>query len=281
MDASEPQFLEVGAGADASVRRRIALRWSAGSGEGPQLLWLPGFLSDMASTKAMAVAAWAEANDRPMMRFDYSGHGLSGGDFLQASIGDWLEEAIAAWGRMGPEPRIVIGSSMGGWLALLLARHLASAGRAHELAGLVLIAPAWDMTEALMWREFPAALRDELERNGVVYLPSAYGAPYPVTKHLIEEGRAHLLAGQPFDPGCPVRILQGMRDPDVPYAHALGLVELLQAADVELTLIKQGDHRQSGPEDLLRLIATIAALVRPDPGPECHTSPLWGGPAAP
>jgi pimeloyl-ACP methyl ester carboxylesterase len=264
MDASEPQFLEVGEG---PRRRRIAFRWSAGAGEGPQLLWLPGFLSDMASTKAMAVAEWAEAKGRPMMRFDYSGHGLSGGDFLQASIGDWIEEAIAVWGRMGPAPRIVIGSSMGGWLALLLARHLATAGRTRGLAGLVLIAPAWDMTEALMWREFPTALRDEVERNGVIYLPSAYGAPYPVTKHLIEEGRAHLLAGHPFDPGCPVRILQGMRDPDVPYAHALALVELLQAADVGLTLIKDGDHRQSRPEDLHRLTATIAALVDRDPLP--------------
>jgi pimeloyl-ACP methyl ester carboxylesterase len=201
------------------------------------------------------------------MRFDYSGHGLSGGDFLQASIGDWLEEAIAVWGRMGGGPRIVVGSSMGGWLALLLARHLTKVGLTRQLAGLVLIAPAWDMTEALMWRAFPAALRHELERNGVIYLPSAYGEPYPVTKHLIEEGRAHLLAGRPFDPGCPVRILQGMQDPDVPYAHALELVDLLSAADVGLTLIKDGDHRQSGPEDLRRLIATIAALVDRDPLP--------------
>jgi pimeloyl-ACP methyl ester carboxylesterase len=263
MDASEPQFLELGGGADASVgRRTIAYRWSKGAGRAPvQLLWLSGFLSDMASTKAVAVAEWANAAGVAMMRFDYSGHGLSSGTMLEASIGDWLEEAIAAFDLMAEAPRIVIGSSMGGWLALLLARHLAARGRARELAGLVLIAPAWDMTESLMWRAFTDAIREEIESKGVTYLPSAYGDPYPVTRRLIEEGRSHLLEGHAFDPGCPVRILQGMRDADVPYGHALDLLEILKGGDVELTLIKDGDHRQSAPSDLRRLIATIAALV--------------------
>ena len=245
MDDSQPQFLEVGAD---SRRRRIAYRRRGG--KGPALLWLSGFLSDMASTKATCVAAWAAEQGLAMMRFDYSGHGLSGGDLLNASIGDWLEESIAVWELMGGGPRIVIGSSMGGWIALLLARHLARLGRSNELAGLVLIAPAFDMTETLMWRELPQAAKDEIERNGATYVPSAYGDPYPITKHLIEEGRAHLLEGHPFDPGCPVRILQGMRDPDVPWRHALALVDLLDGADVELTLIKNGDHRLSGPADL-------------------------------
>ncbi|MGC1178590.1 MAG: alpha/beta hydrolase [Methyloceanibacter sp.] len=258
MDAPEPQFLEVGAG---GTRRRIAYRWSGGRGEEPQLLWLPGFLSDLASTKALAVAEWAYARGLPIMRFDYSGHGLSSGDFLQASIGDWLEEAIAVWGRMGDAPRIVIGSSMGGWIALLLARHLAKQGRNGPLAGLVLIAPAWDMTEALIWQQLPAAARREIEVEGVSYLPSAYGDPYPVTRRLIAEGRSHLLQDHHFDPSCPVRILQGMRDADVPFDHVLALVDLLQASDVELTLVKDGDHRLSRPEDLRRLTATIAALV--------------------
>ena len=261
---SEPQFLEVVAG---NRCRRIAFRWSEGRGEGPSLLWLPGFLSDMASTKATAVAEWADANALPLMRFDYSGHGRSCGALLEASIGDWLEEAVAVWSLMGHGPRIAIGSSMGGWIALLLARHLAKAGSSHQLAGLVLIAPAFDMTEALMWRAFPPAIREEVERNGVTYLPSAYGDAYPITKRLIEEGRIHLIEDRPFDPGCPVRILQGMRDPDVPWRHALALVDLLHSADVELTLIKDADHRQSRPEDLRRLTATIAALVasRNDP----------------
>jgi pimeloyl-ACP methyl ester carboxylesterase len=195
----------------------------------------------MASTKAIAVAAWAEAQALPVMRFDYSAHGLSGGDLLASSIGDWLEEAIAIWDRMGDAPRmgdasrIVIGSSMGGWIALLLARHLANRGESGKLAGLVLIAPAFDMTEALMWEQLPPKARAEIEEKGVTYVPSEYGDPYPITKHLIEEGRDHVI--ERFDPACPVRILQGMRDPDVPWQHALALVDLVKAADVELTLI--------------------------------------------
>jgi pimeloyl-ACP methyl ester carboxylesterase len=260
MDACQPQFLEIGDAAGGK-RRRIAFRWSEGRGGAPQLLWLPGFRSDMASTKATAIAAWAAAEGLSMMRFDYSGHGLSGGDFLQASIGDWLEEAVALWDRMGEAPSIVIGSSMGGWLALLLARHVAQAGMRRDLAGLMLIAPAWDMTEALMWREFSPERRDEVERTGVTYVPSDYGEPCPVTRQLIAEGRSHLIADLPLDPGCKVRILQGMRDPDVPYARSLALVDLLAATDVELTLIKHGDHRLSEPQDVQRLIATIAALA--------------------
>jgi pimeloyl-ACP methyl ester carboxylesterase len=256
MDDSQPQFLEAG---DDTRRRRIAYRRTGG--KGPALLWLSGFLSDMASTKATVVAAWAAKQGLAMMRFDYSGHGLSEGDLLHATIGDWLEESIAVWELMGGGQRIVIGSSMGGWIALLLARHLARQGRSDELAGLVLIAPAFDMTEALMWRELPQAAKDEIQRNGATYMPSAYGEPYPITRHLIEEGRAHLIEGHPFDPGCPVRTLQGMRDPDVPWRHALALVDLLAGADVELTLIKGGDHRLSAPADLQRLTATIAALV--------------------
>jgi len=255
MDALEPQLLEVGA---EPRRRRIAYRWRAG--EGPALLWLSGFLSDMTSTKATVVADWAAEQGLAMMRFDYSGHGLSGGDLLDATIGDWLEESIAVWELMGERPRIVIGSSMGGWIALLLARHLAQQSGSRDLAGLVLIAPAFDMTEALMWRKLPQAAKDEIERTGVTYVPSAYADPYPITRHLIEEGRSHLLEGRPFDPGCPVRILQGMRDPDVPWRHSLALVDLLAGADVELTLIKEGDHRLSVPHDLQRLTATIAGL---------------------
>jgi pimeloyl-ACP methyl ester carboxylesterase len=256
MDAPEQQFLEVGA---IGKRRRIAYRRTRG--ERPALLWLPGFVSDMASTKATAVVEWAARHGLDMMRFDYSGHGLSGGDLLHAAVGDWLEESFAVWELMGVGPRIVVGSSMGGWIALLLARHLAHQGRSRELAGMVLIAPAFDMTETLMWRELRQEARDEIERNGVTYVPSAYAEPYPITMHLIEEGRAHLLGGQPFDPGCAVRILQGMRDSDVPWRHALPLVDLLAGADVELTLVKGGDHRLSGPQDLQRLTATIAALV--------------------
>jgi pimeloyl-ACP methyl ester carboxylesterase len=260
MSVEEPQFLEVG---DRGKRRRVAYRFiGAPKGDGPVLLWLPGFLSDMASTKAAAIAQWAEARDLPMLRFDYSGHGLSQGDLLQASIGDWLEEAAAVLDLVGKRRAILLGSSMGGWIALLLARKLAQAGVLERLAGLVLIAPAFDMTERLMWHRMSAEVRGKIESEGVYYEPSLYGDPYPITRHLIEEGRNHLLGDAgPLPLDLPIRILQGMCDPDVPWGHALDLVDLLACDDVEITLIKDGDHRQSRPQDLRRLEATVAALV--------------------
>lgn len=259
MDASEPQFLEMGEGRKA---RRIAYRLTPnGASAGLQLLWLPGFLSDMASTKAGVLADWAAERGIPMLRFDYSGHGLSGGALLDATIGDWLHEAQSMLALMPAQPTIVVGSSMGGWLTLLLARKIVEAGNGARLAGLVLIAPAWDMTEILMWRELSEEARAEIAQKGVTYIPSDYGDPYPITKILIEEGRTHLFESAPFDPGCPVRILQGMRDADVPWRHALALVDLLEGGDVELTLIKAAGHRQSEPEDLRRLEATVAALA--------------------
>lgn len=254
MDEGEPQFLHIGG-------RRIAYRRGEGDAGQVKLLWLPGFLSDMASAKALAVAEWAGAQRHPMLRFDYSGHGLSGGNFLELGIGDWLNEALVMFDALGQGPRIAIGSSMGGWIALLIARHLAEQGRSSELAGLVLIAPAWDMTEVLMWRKFSERRRQEVETKGVTYVPSDYGDPYPITRRLIEDGRAHAIEARGFDPGCPVRILQGYRDPDVPWRHALALIEMLQGDDIELTLIKNGGHRLSEPQDLRRLITTIAALV--------------------
>ncbi|HEV7463197.1 MAG TPA: alpha/beta hydrolase [Methyloceanibacter sp.] len=257
MDDREPQFLKVGQG---PKRRRIAYRFASASSDFA-LLWLPGLLSDMASTKALALAAWAKTHGHSMLRFDYSGHGFSEGSMLEASIGDWLNEALAMLSLIGKRRTIVIGSSMGGWIALLLARHLTRTGGSERLAGLVLIAPAWDMTERLMCHRLPPAAKEAIEREGVYYEPSLYGQPYPLTKRLIEEGRTHLIGEGLLDPGAPVRILQGMCDPDVPWGHALDLVDLLCGADVELTLIKDGDHRQSRPEDLRRLEATVAALV--------------------
>ncbi|MEX1061043.1 MAG: alpha/beta hydrolase, partial [Methyloceanibacter sp.] len=241
-------------------RRRIAYRLADAS-SAPALLWLPGFLSDMASTKALALAGYAEAHGLPMLRFDYSGHGLSQGNLLHASIGDWLEEASAMLDMVQGRRSIVIGSSMGGWIALLLARKLARDGALKRLAGLVLIAPAWDMTERLMWHRFTPEMKDTIERDGVYYEPSLYGDPYPITKHLIEEGRQHLIGVDTLALDFPVRILQGMCDPDVPWGHALDLVDLLCCDDVELTLIKDGDHRQSREQDRRRLESIVAALV--------------------
>ncbi|HZP07858.1 alpha/beta hydrolase [Methyloceanibacter sp.] len=259
MDDQEPQFLEVGAG---EKRRRIAYRLSGGGAyRDLTLFWLSGFLSDMGSTKALVMAEFAQERGLPMLRFDYSGHGLSSGSLLEASIGDWVEEAAAVLGVIERRRALVVGSSMGAWIALLLARELARAGKLEKIAGLVLIAPAWDMTERLMAHRMTPEIKATLERDGVHYEPSLYGEPYPITKHLIEEGRNHLLGVETLHLDVPVRILQGMRDPDVPWGHALDLVDLLHCSDVELTLIKGADHRQSRPEDLRRLETTVAALL--------------------
>ena len=257
MVADEPQFLVVGEGRKG---RRIAYRL-ADATSGPALLWLPGFLSDMASTKALALADWAGPRNLPMLRFDYSGHGRSDGDLLHASISDWLEEASVMLDRLADRRTILVGSSMGGWVALLVARKLAHQAALQRLAGIVLIAPAWDMTERLMWHRMTDEIKATIERDGVYYEPSLYGDPYPITKHLIEDGRQHLIGEDLLELDLPVRILQGMCDPDVPWGHALDLVDLLCCDDVELTLIKDGDHRLSREQDLRRLEATVAALI--------------------
>jgi pimeloyl-ACP methyl ester carboxylesterase len=252
----EPAFIEVGNDAD---RRRIAVR--ARTGSAPGLFWLSGFNSDMRGTKAIALDAWAGERNRACVRFDYSGHGESGGAFVDGTIGRWLEETVAVFERFCVGPQVVIGSSMGGWVALLLAREMARrpAGRA-SLAGLVLIAPAPDFTEELMWKNFSPEARHQIETDGVWLRPSAYGEPYPITRALIEEGRNHLLLGGSIDVGCPVRILQGAQDPDVPWQHAFALAHRLPADDVVLTMIQDGDHRLSRPQDIARMIAAVAEI---------------------
>jgi len=261
MSDQEPQFLDIGQG---PKRRRLAYRWDdpGADGSGVAILWLSGFLSDMASTKAQALADWAADQGHAMLRFDYSAHGLSPGDILQTSIGDWLEESTTMLRLLEGRRVILVGSSMGGWIALLLARARAKAGM--PLAGLVLIAPAWDMTEKLMWEKMSPKTRAIVETEGVFYAPSNYDDPYPLTKILIEEGRNHLLAAGGIELGAPLRILQGMRDADVPWQHALALVDLVAGDDVEMTLIKDGDHRLSQPEQLRRLEATVAGLAATD-----------------
>jgi pimeloyl-ACP methyl ester carboxylesterase len=227
------------------------------------VLWLGGFRSDMGGTKAQALDGWAAEQRRACVRFDYSGHGESGGDFMDGTIGRWLEESLAVFTQCCEGPQIVVGSSMGGWLALLLNRALrrraASEPTSASIAALVLIAPAVDFTEALMWNRFPAKVKREIEKTGVWERPSPYGdAPYPITRGLIEEGRNHLMLGGLIETGCPVRILQGVQDPDVPFAHAMELVARLAHDDVVLTLVKDGDHRLSRAEDIDRLIAAVA-----------------------
>jgi pimeloyl-ACP methyl ester carboxylesterase len=236
--------------------RKIAVRTR--EGKSPGLFWLGGFKSDMNGTKAEALDRWAENAGRACVRFDYSGHGESGGEFTEGTISRWLEESLAVYTRFGQGPQIVVGSSMGGWLALLLARALAAQKDAAPIAGMVLIAPAVDFTEALMWKEFSDATRLEIEQKGFWMRPSAYGEePYPITHGLIEDGRKHLLLGGLIETRCPVHILQGVQDPDVPWRHAVELVSRFSRDDVVLTLIKDGDHRLSRPEDIERLIVAV------------------------
>jgi len=254
--APPPTFIEVGS---ERAARRIAVR--ARTGSAPGLFWLGGFNSDMRGTKALALDAWAAEKNRACVRFDYSGHGESGGSFAEGTIGRWLEESVAVFEQFCVGPQVVIGSSMGGWMALLLARELARRGESRaSLAGLVLIAPAPDFTEQLMWNGFSPEVRHEIETKGVWLRPSQYGEPYPITRELIEEGRKHLLLGSAIEVGCPVRILQGAQDPDVPWRHAFALTERLPSDDVVLTMVQDGDHRLSRPQDIARIIAAVAEL---------------------
>jgi pimeloyl-ACP methyl ester carboxylesterase len=253
---SEPVFIEVGRNGG---QRRIAVR--ARPGGGPGLFWLGGFHSDMRGTKAMALDTWAAEQNRACVRFDYSGHGESGGAFTDGTIGRWLEEAVAVFDQFCQGSQVVIGSSMGGWVALLLARELAKrTSDAASLAGMVLIAPAPDFTEELMWKAFSPEARHDIETKGFWLRPSEYGEPYPITRGLIEDGRKHLLLGSAIDVGCPVHILQGGQDPDVPWRHAFALAHRLPADDVVLAMIQDGDHRLSRPQDIARIIAAVAEI---------------------
>jgi pimeloyl-ACP methyl ester carboxylesterase len=242
-----------------AVRVRESKGGDGKAGKEPGLFWLGGFKSDMKGTKAAALDAWAEAKGRACVRFDYSGHGESGGDFTEGTIGRWLAESVAVYRAFAKGPQVLVGSSMGGWLALLMARALRQDKSAAPIAGMVLIAPAVDFTEELMWKQFSADIRREIEDKGAWMRPSQYSeAPYPITKKLIEEGRNHLLMGGLIETGCPVHILQGMLDPDVPCKHVQTLMSHFASDDVALTLIKDGDHRLSRPEDIERLLNAVA-----------------------
>jgi pimeloyl-ACP methyl ester carboxylesterase len=258
MDDVKPLHLEVGLGTAA---RRIAIRRQ--EGKAPGVFWLGGLKSDMRGTKAGALASHAELSGRAFVRFDYSGHGESGGRFEEATISRWLEEALAVFEAHARGPQIVVGSSMGGWIALLLARALAGRPASPaSLAGLLLIAPAPDFTEELMWAKFSPAVQREIEEKGSWLRPFDYGEePYPITRGLIEDGRRHLLLERPIEIGCPVRILQGVEDPDVPWRHALKLVSCLPRDDVVMTLVKDGDHRLSRPEDIERMLRIVDELA--------------------
>lgn len=247
---------------EGEAARRIAVETREGAG--PPVVWFGGFRSDMAGTKADALDAWAAEAGRAFVRFDYSGHGVSGGRFEDGTISRWLEEGLAVLARFAKDRPVIVGSSMGGWIALLACRALREAEPAGAASALVLIAPAADFTERLMWDAFPPEAKAAIEETGVYLQPSLYAeAGYPITRALIEDGRRHLLLDGTIETGCPVHILQGMQDPDVPWEHAMRLVEHLPADAVQITLVKDGDHRLSRPEDIERLFAAVAAAGEP------------------
>ena len=234
----------------------IAYQRVEGKGDLPGVVFLSGFNSDMTGTKAVALEQSCAARGQAFLRFDYQGHGHSSGRFEDGTIGLWRDDALAVFDALTSGPQILVGSSMGGWLALLLAL-----ARPERVVGLAAVAPAADFTEALMWPRLPEAVREVITRDGIVRLPSAYDTTgYPVTRALFEDGKRHCLLDGPIALGCPVRILQGTADPDVPWQHAIRLAAAIGHDDVLVTLVKNGDHRLSSPENLARLDAMVLEL---------------------
>jgi pimeloyl-ACP methyl ester carboxylesterase len=235
------------------------LAWIHLGGSEPTVVFLPGFRSDMTGDKATALAAFCASNGIGMLRFDYSGHGASSGEFTDGTIGAWAADALAAIDTLTTGKLILVGSSMGGWIALL-----AAVARPDRVAALVGIAAAPDFTQRLMWDSMAPAERATLQRDGVLHVPSHYGEPTPITLKLIEDGANHLLLGGPIPIRCPVRLLHGQADPDVPWELALRIAERVESADTRVVLVKDGDHRLSRPQDLTLLRQTVAALLGQD-----------------
>lgn len=241
---------------DGPQGRRIAFEHQ--TGQGPGVVFLGGFKSDMRGSKAEHLAQWAARTGRAFLRFDYSGHGESSGAFEDGTIGDWAADAMAAISTLTDGPQVLVGSSMGGWISLLVARAMP-----ERVAGLVGIAAAPDFTEDGYWAAATPAQREALLRDGRWELPSEYSdAPYVITRHLIEDGRNHLVLRTPLDLPFPVRLLQGTADADVPMDWALRLLDHAQSPDLHLTLVKGADHRFSTPECLGLIEAAIAEVLR-------------------
>lgn len=249
-----PEFLTI-SGIDIAVRRR--------SGASPGLVWLGGFRSDMLGTKAETLDRWAGEHGRAFLRHDYSGHGESGGHFADGTISKWLAESLAVFRAKTDGPQVLIGSSMGGWIALRMVQELNESGEADRIAGLLLLAPAPDFPHELMQPQLTDAQKTALVEQGYFEELSDYSdEPNVYTRALFEDGLKNRVLEGLINTHCPVHILQGMEDPDVPYQHALKLVEHLPADDVTLSLIKDGDHRLSRPQDLAMLERSVAALAR-------------------
>ncbi|MGH7156199.1 MAG: alpha/beta hydrolase [Acetobacteraceae bacterium] len=256
MDTSDPDHrnparLDRGGGVELAYARL--------AGREPTIVFLPGFRSDMGGTKATHLAEFCTATGHAMLRFDYSGHGASTGRFEDGTIGLWLTDALTVIDRLTQGKLVLAGSSMGGWIALLVAL-----ARPSRVAGLVGVAAAPDFTESLMWGAMMPSERRRLMQDGVLRVPSQYGPPFPITRALIEDGRTRLLLDHPIAVRCPVRLLHGQRDPDVPWETSLRLAERLVSDDVRVILIKDGDHRLSRPRDLDLLTRTLAELIDRD-----------------
>lgn len=244
-----PQYLDAGPGVSIAYHRL--------AGKSPGVMFLGGFMSDMTGAKALALEAFCRRRGQAFLRFDYRGHGASSGKFEGGTIGDWVGDALTAFDRLAQGPQILVGSSMGGWIALLAALR-----RAERVAGLIGIAAAPDFTEDLIWATMPPEKREVLQRDGIVREPSAYSeTPYGITMALIREGRQHLLLRGPIALACPVRLLHGMLDPDVPWQRSLRLADKLTTQDVRVHLIKDGDHRLSRDADLALLTRTVEELL--------------------
>jgi pimeloyl-ACP methyl ester carboxylesterase len=247
--AERPSILTCDDGATIAYRRV--------EGRTPGIVFLHGLMSDMTGSKALAVEALARERGQAFLRFDTFGHGASSGDFAQATVGRWRGDVLAALDALTRGPQVIVGSSMGGWLMLL-----AALARPERIAGLVGIAAAPDATEDLIWGELTREQQQTLMREGSIRLPSAYDpAGYLFTRRLIEEGRDHLLLGGEIPIACPVRLIHGMEDKDVPWRTSLRLAERLATRDVEVTLVKGGDHRLSAEADLMRLRGIVATLL--------------------
>ncbi len=234
----------------------VELAYELTAGRGPTIVFLPGFMSDMTGDKAMAIEASCMAQGRGCLRLDYSGHGASGGRFEDGTIGRWTQDALTVIDHAAPGPAVLIGSSMGGWIALNVA-----VARTERIVGLIGIAAAPDFTERLMWPSFSAAQLETLFIEGMLRLPSQYGGEQIITRALIEDGRRHLRLTEPIPLHCPVRLLHGQRDPDVPWRTSLDIAEKVHSEDVRVTLVKDGDHRLSRPQDIALLCDTLATLL--------------------
>jgi|TARA_B100000902_G_scaffold399146_2_gene468638 pimeloyl-ACP methyl ester carboxylesterase len=233
------------------------IAYSLSEGKGPGVVFLGGFMSDMTGTKAHSLQAWCEEKKMPFLRFDYSGHGSSSGFFTDGCIGDWADDALATIVKLTKGPQILVGSSMGGWIALLLAQRIPD-----KIFGLVTVAAAPDFTEDGIWANFDNQTRKCLLEEGIVSVPSDYGSPYPITKRLIEDGRTHLVLRTPLRLPFPVRLLQGDQDKDVSVELANQLFQHIEGSDVCLTLLKGADHSFSRPDAIALLKTSILDIMR-------------------